>query len=193
MNSRNTTDQHGDQRAQPEKHVSESGSGGLGGVPVGGSGGGEISSSGGGGIDCGGGQDCGVLHPSNTREDMTSAEAAVLDALARHGYDHASRFAVRLALEEGLVNAFLHGHRGLPANTSLTVRFMVDPSKVVISIADQGAGFNPTSIPDPTLDENLELPSGRGLMLIRAYMNGGVHHENGGSTMVMKFLKNAGE
>jgi len=124
---------------------------------------------------------------------MTNAETAVLDALARHGYDEASRFAIRLALEEGLVNAFLHGHRGLPAKTPLTVRFTVNTAEVMISIADQGAGFNPTSIPDPTLDENLELPSGRGLMLIRAYMNGGVHHENGGSMMVMKYLKDAGE
>ena len=174
MNSRNTTDQHGDRWAQPEKGPGQEGSGGS-------------------GEDGCGGQDCGLLHPTNTREDMTKAEAAVLDALARHGYDEASRFAIRLALEEGLVNAFLHGHRGLPAKTPLTVRFTVNTAEVMISIADQGAGFNPKSIPDPTLDENLELPSGRGLMLIRAYMNGGVHHENGGSMMVMKYLKDAGE
>ena len=132
-----------------------------------------------------------TMHPANSRQDILAVEEAVLGALIRAGYDEASRFAVRLALEEGIVNAFLHGHRGLPNETTLTVHYAVTPDETTLSITDQGPGFNPASVPDPTLDENLELPSGRGLMLMRAYMNGGVHHENGGSTLVMKYLRNA--
>lgn len=132
-----------------------------------------------------------TMHPANTRQDILAVEEAVLGALVRSGYDEASRFAIRLALEEGIVNAFLHGHRGLPDETTLTVHYAVTPDETTLSITDQGPGFNPASVPDPTLEENLELPSGRGLMLMRAYMNGGVHHVNGGSTLVMKYLKNA--
>lgn len=135
--------------------------------------------------------DSGVLHAANRRDDIIATEQAVMEAIGRRGYDPASQFAIRLALEEGLVNAFLHGHRGLPEDTSVTIRYHVSDDDVEIEITDQGLGFNPKNVADPTLDENLELPSGRGLMLIRAYMNAGVHHENGGTTLVMKYRKHA--
>lgn len=129
----------------------------------------------------------GSLHPTNSRNSIDTAESAILDALVRRGYDEASRFAIRLALEEGLVNAFLHGHRGLAAETPVNLRYTVADEFVEIAITDQGPGYDPSTVADPTLDENLELPSGRGLMLIRAYMNGGVRHEDNGSTIVMRF------
>jgi serine/threonine-protein kinase RsbW len=39
-----------------------------------------------------------------------------------------------------------------------------------VEIEDRGPGFDPGAVPDPTLEQNLEIPSGRGLMLMRAYM-----------------------
>ena len=94
----------------------------------------------------------------------------ILAAMERHSYTDAARFAVRLALEESLVNAFRHGHKGLPADTPARVEFAVTQSTVELAIEDQGAGFTPGDVPDPTLDENLERPTGRGLLLMRAYM-----------------------
>ena len=75
-----------------------------------------------------------------------------------------------LALEEALVNAIKHGNRMDSAKT-VTVRYAVGAKRIVIEIQDQGPGFNPGSVPDPTLPENLENPSGRGLMLMRVYMD----------------------
>ncbi len=95
---------------------------------------------------------------------------ALVDAMERHGYSKASRFAVRLALAEAIANAFHHGHEHLPPSLPITVEYAVDPAKVVIHVEDQGPGFDPATIPDPTLDENIEKTTGRGLMLIRAYM-----------------------
>ncbi len=111
-----------------------------------------------------------VIHIANTREDIERAEGALLGALERFGYADAARFAVRLALEEALVNAFRHGHKNLPADTTVRFEFSVAHDSVLMDIEDKGPGFDPGKVKDPTLDENLEIPTGRGLLLMRAYM-----------------------
>jgi len=119
------------------------------------------------------------FHPANKRSDIDAVESAVLSNLDACQYPEPSKFAVRLALEEALVNAFQHGHRGLPPDTTVTVRFSVTADEVSIDVTDQGPGFDPSSVPDPTDDANLELPSGRGLMLMRAYMSSVAHDQSG--------------
>ncbi len=106
----------------------------------------------------------------NDRQAIETVETVVLGAVEQNGYAKASRFAIKLALEEAIANAFRHGHKNLPPETPITVEYTVDPAEVHIRVQDQGPGFNPGAIPDPTLDENLEHTSGRGVMLIRAYM-----------------------
>lgn len=98
------------------------------------------------------------------------AERRVIDAVAALGYPKASLFAVRLCLHEAISNAFRHGHRDLPHHTPVTLEFDARPDRVEIRIEDQGPGFDPAAVPDPTLEENLERGSGRGLLLINAYM-----------------------
>lgn len=105
----------------------------------------------------------------NRREELDRAQRAVLAEVAERGYDRASCFAIRLALEEALTNAFKHGNKGDPTKTvRLDVR--LDSNAVEIEVEDQGDGFDPTSVPDPTQQENVEIPSGRGLTLMRAFM-----------------------
>lgn len=103
------------------------------------------------------------------RDDLERVREDLLGAIEQNGYDKTTTFAIRLALEEALSNAHKHGNKGnseLPIN----IDFVVDPSAIVLDIADQGPGFDPEAVPDPTQDENVEIPSGRGLVLIRAYM-----------------------
>lgn len=114
--------------------------------------------------------DSGALTLLNDRLQIERAELAVLDAAERHGFAKASRFAIKLALEEAIANAFRHGHANLSPDKPVSVSYSVGPGEVRVSVEDQGPGFDPGTIPDPTLDENLENPSGRGIMLIRAYM-----------------------
>ncbi len=128
-----------------------------------------------------------ALSVHNAREEIDRVEEGLLEAMARHGFGEAAKFAVRLALEEGIVNAFKHGHKGLAPSVPVNVRYAVKPGRIEIVITDQGPGYQPQEIPDPTLEENLEKPSGRGLMLIKSFMSE-VHHELGGRRLVMAFV-----
>jgi serine/threonine-protein kinase RsbW len=104
------------------------------------------------------------------RDAIERLQSDVAGALASHGYGEASTFAVRLALEEALINGFRHGNKG-DASKSVTVRCTVDGSLMVLEVQDEGEGFDPGTVPDPTAEENIEIPSGRGIMLMRAYMS----------------------
>jgi serine/threonine-protein kinase RsbW len=123
------------------------------------------------------------------REGLSSVQEAVASALAAHGYDEGACFAIRLALEEAVVNAFRHGNRGDPAKS---VRFgaRIDAARAAFEVEDQGPGFDPGTIPDPTVDENLEIPSGRGVMLIKAYMSE-VEYVKPGNLLRMAYRKPA--
>jgi len=79
-------------------------------------------------------------------------------------------FGVHLAVDEALVNAILHGNA---RDATKHVRFFcrVSPRRIHIEIVDEGPGFDPTKLPDPTSPAHLECPGGRGVMLMRAFMN----------------------
>lgn len=102
--------------------------------------------------------------------DLAEVERGLFAALTQHQHDEASSFAIRLAIEEAVANAFHHGNRNDPAK-SVTVTFRVDRERVVVDVRDQGEGFDPGAVPDPTEPENVEIPSGRGIVLMRAYMS----------------------
>jgi serine/threonine-protein kinase RsbW len=93
----------------------------------------------------------------------------ILEELARAHWAEHDMFAVHLALEEALVNAIKHGNRKDPAKT-VEVVCRLSKNRVQVRITDEGSGFDPAAVPDPTDEENLEIPSGRGLMLMRCYM-----------------------
>lgn len=113
------------------------------------------------------------------RDRIDAVEDRLLEAVERAGYEKASRFAIKLAFEEALMNAFSHGHEGLGADVEVQVEYRVGPDEVYIAVQDQGPGFRPHAVPDPTLDENLAKPTGRGLMLMRAYMTEVAHNREG--------------
>lgn len=94
----------------------------------------------------------------------------ILEEVERHGFNTHSLFATRLALEEGLVNAIKHGNK-LDPKKKVIVDARVTRDRVEIEIEDQGPGFDRASVPDPTAVENLCKCSGRGILLIEAYMN----------------------
>jgi serine/threonine-protein kinase RsbW len=104
------------------------------------------------------------------RAAIDAVQDRVLAAAERRGYSRESIFAVRLAMEEAISNAFRHGHKDLPPQTPITVEYEVTDDYIRIAVQDRGPGFRPETIKDPTLEENIEEPSGRGLMLMRAFM-----------------------
>jgi serine/threonine-protein kinase RsbW len=90
--------------------------------------------------------------------------------MADNLYSDKDLFAVRLALEEALVNALRHGNQEDPSKR-VNVSFLVGPERLLIEVQDEGEGFDPKDVPDPLAPENLERSSGRGLHLIRTYMS----------------------
>jgi serine/threonine-protein kinase RsbW len=126
---------------------------------------------------------------SNRRDDIEAVERFLLDAVEQRRYDRASCFAIRLAMEEALTNAFKHGNKDHPEKT-VRVECIVDPQMVIIEIEDQGEGFDPDTVPDPTEQENVEIPAGRGLLLMRAYMTEVMIHPPG-NRVRMKYVRPA--
>lgn len=124
-----------------------------------------------------------VTIPSDIAEGQAIQER-ILRMLVQRDFTTRDVFGVRLALEEAIVNAIKHGNK-FAADKSVQIRWELDDDGIKILIEDEGAGFNPSDIPDPTLEENLERPSGRGIMLIRAYMNF-CEYQNNGRRVVME-------
>jgi serine/threonine-protein kinase RsbW len=104
------------------------------------------------------------------------------------GYDAEEWFAVRLAVEEAIVNAMKHGNRMDPARR-VRAAYRISPEKAELRIADEGAGFDPCQVPDPTADENLQKPCGRGIMLMRSYMDEVAFNECGTEVYMVKYHK----
>lgn len=105
----------------------------------------------------------------STNAHAADVQQAIIDAIQQRGYKREVVFAVRLALDEALVNAVKHGNENDPEK-SVHIDFRIDDNRLVIEVQDEGPGFKPEDLPDPTAEENLSRPNGRGVMLMRAYM-----------------------
>jgi serine/threonine-protein kinase RsbW len=109
------------------------------------------------------------VHSFRSAREIVPLLDAVAADLAAAGCTSREVFAVRLALEEAMVNAIKHGHRGDPSKVA-RLRYRVSEACVLAAVEDQGEGFDPDAVPDPLAPENLERSGGRGLLLMRSYM-----------------------
>jgi len=112
-------------------------------------------------------------------------EEEILGQLPGQGYDDSDIFAVKLSLDEALINAIRHGNQ-YDRSKHITVGYRVDDEQVVITVADQGPGFDPGSLPDPTTESNRWKQGGRGIFLIRAYMDEVCFNERGNQIWLVK-------
>lgn len=106
--------------------------------------------------------------PSVTETAQRVVEEVVAQ-LERHEWQPREIFSVQLALDEALVNAIKHGNQYDPGKF-VFFSCQLSPCRVRIEIADEGPGFDPEKVPDCTDEDRLEIPSGRGLFLMRSYM-----------------------
>jgi serine/threonine-protein kinase RsbW len=103
-------------------------------------------------------------------ESVGEVEAAAEKLATEAGLDEDECFRFTMAVREAAVNAVLHGNEYDPAKL-ITASFENTGSALVISIADQGKGLNPDTLPDPLAPENLLRGTGRGIFLIRSFMD----------------------
>lgn len=90
----------------------------------------------------------------------------------------------RVGVTEAVANAVLYGNRSDP-DKIVRVEVSLDPERVQLRVVDQGPGFDPYDVPDPTLPENLERPGGRGLFLIRHLMDEVEYNECGNAVRLV--------
>lgn len=140
---------------------------------------------------------------------------AIVDHLQQHITrfklcDETGRIRTAIALEEALLNALYHGNlevgselresdtrqyyalaeerRGEEPYRSRTIHFdaTLNAQEMTFVVRDAGPGFDPRNVPDPTDPANLERASGRGLMLIRAFMDNVRHNDRGNEITMIK-------
>jgi serine/threonine-protein kinase RsbW len=110
--------------------------------------------------------------------------ATLLEQLVDAGWPTRDVYGIHLALEEALVNAIRHGNRSDPEK-DVEIRCYLADDCVRIEIQDEGPGFDAAQLPDPTSDEFLDRPNGRGVLLIRTFMSR-VHYPGRGNVVVME-------
>ncbi len=117
---------------------------------------------------------------------------SVLEAMGQCGWPQPDAFSVHLALEEALVNAIKHGNQ-FADDKNVHVVCSVGSQRIRIEVTDAGEGFNLDDVPDPTADDRLEVPSGRGIMLMRSFMSHVEYHDPGNRVVMEKTRDEAKE
>ena len=103
-------------------------------------------------------------------DTVAKAAAAVAEFLSRSGISDDAAFGIDMAVREAVTNAVIHGNRQ-DENKTVDVTLKSSPDAVEISVHDQGPGFNPEDVPDPTAAENILKASGRGIFFMRTFMD----------------------
>ncbi len=110
----------------------------------------------------------------------------ILSELEGNGFSQDDIFAVHLAVGEAFLNAVKHGNK-MDSAKKVKIDYSVGSDRFEVSITDEGDGFDPESVPDPRVGENLYMPEGRGLLLMRSYMDVVKFNERGNSVYMARF------
>jgi serine/threonine-protein kinase RsbW len=89
---------------------------------------------------------------------------------AAAGFGEDDQYKIGLAVHEGVMNAFQYGNKQR-RERKIHVTFELHEDKLVVHVVDQGAGFRLQDVPDPRDDENVLGDSGRGVLLMKAFMD----------------------
>jgi serine/threonine-protein kinase RsbW len=103
-------------------------------------------------------------------ENIEVAERALLDLLAHSGCVGDDEYWMVAALREAFANAVCHGNHAEPERV-VRVEYTIADRTVTIRVEDQGEGFDPGVVPNPTDRENLLRPNGRGIFYMQQFMN----------------------
>ena len=110
----------------------------------------------------------------------------ILDKVEANNFGQEDIFAIHLALEEAFLNAVKHGNKMNP-DKEIKVDYTVGLDKVEVSMTDEGNGFDSDAVPDPRYGENLYKTKGRGLFLIRSYMDVVEFNEQGNRIRMIRY------
>jgi len=110
----------------------------------------------------------------------------ILDEVKNNHFSSNDIFSIHLAIEEAMINAVKHGNKQDPLK-KIRIEYSITPEMFDISIIDEGGGFTPTQVPDPRCEENLYKATGRGLLLMKTYMDCVEYNEAGNCVHMVKY------
>ena len=110
------------------------------------------------------------LSLDSTLASVETIDQTTVDFAGRAGFDADTATNIAMVTREAAANAVIHGNR-YDTGKQVSAYFEITPEVLTIRIADQGDGMDPSSIPDPLAPENLMRSSGRGVFLMRAFMD----------------------
>lgn len=124
--------------------------------------------------------------PSDVRSIEPVVEYVVRRCQACEGHAHRLRLNFRVGLTEALANAMLYGNARDPSKR-VRVEVALAAGTIRARIIDEGLGFDPCAVPDPTCPENVAKPRGRGLFLMRQLLDEVVYNDRGNEvTLVLR-------
>ena len=134
-----------------------------------------------------------VVTLESVLESVDLAEGVTLSISEAIGFDEEDRHKIGMAVREGVINALTYGNQMSPEK-KVRLTLALTPDRFVIQVLDQGAGFDLSEVPDPLAEENLLKASGRGILLMRSFMDefNVVRAPEGGAELLMAKLYPAG-
>ncbi len=106
----------------------------------------------------------------STMKSLEVADEIVRRVCATAGFEEEKQHMISMAVHESMINAIWHGNKS-DASKHVWLRFDIYADRLEIHIRDQGTGFDISKVPDPLASENLLKVSGRGIFLIRSFMD----------------------
>lgn len=128
---------------------------------------------------------CAEVSIASDLAEARRLQETIEEALQAASYSEHDIFSIRLAIEEALVNAIKHGNQMDP-DKRVYVTYRVGRDRFEVRIVDEGQGFNPADVPDPTDPDNIERACGRGLLLMRGFMTQVEYHGRGNIVTMVK-------
>ena len=120
-------------------------------------------------------------------EDVPGACSAILRCMDQCGFPDIEIKRMRVCIFEMIVNAIVHGNKR-NHDKRVVVLYLVSPGQVAVSISDEGEGFDYEALPDPLAEENLLKEHGRGIFIVRNYMDEVGFNEKGNRIFARRSL-----
>jgi len=107
---------------------------------------------------------------SSDPDNLVEVEKFIADVAGELNFNDEIKNSLTLSVSEATSNAIVHGNK-LDPKKSIIIKVIVEDDKIIVIIKDEGPGFDPTSIPNPTMPENLLKDSGRGIHIMKNFLH----------------------
>lgn len=128
----------------------------------------------------------------STLESVDLADQIAIELAKKAGFNEDDQNSISMAVRECMVNAVAHGNK-YNARKSVYLKLEGSLGTLAVTVGDEGNGFNDSDIPDPLAAENLLKQSGRGLLLMRAFMDECEHQQRVPQGTLVRMVKRLGE